>query len=851
MTAETWSRVREILEAALERPESEAGAYLDRYCEPDLRANVDSLLAAARLPNPFLDETQLFPEMFATPGTRIGHYTLASPAGCGGSGVVYRAHDDRLGRTVAVKLLPLSFGDIDLLKEARLASSLSHPNIVVVHDVLEYRGAPAMVMEFVEGRTLREILDEDGPLDPQAALQYIRQIAAALAASHDAAVLHRDLKPANVMVRPDGVVKVLDFGIAQSMSHREDHPAAGTRGYMSPEQAAGEPLDRRSDIYSFGALFWTMLGERTPRRWRRLLHRCLQPAPAARYSSMRDVIAELDRHPSRQWPGWAGAALAMWAGALWWSGFTNPTPQTRYTVEKLASFDDVVAFPSISPDGTRVAYSLKGRLYLQGVSDTASRDLHEVGQHPAFSPEGKRLAFRSERDGGGIFLLDLEQGGVRQLTKLGFHPAWSPDGRRIIYSSEAFEHVEERRTTASQLWVAEAATGLARLLADPAQIEDAIQPSWSPRGDRIAFWSVDRGGRRSVWTIPASGGRPARITDGQTLDWNPVWSPDGWLHWVSSQGGSMGIWRTRIQLSTGQPIGRPEATRLPASYAAFPSFSRSGGLAYVSLQPVSSIWKKSLSGDGAPVRLTPRAKRILYPSVSPNGEWVAACAQGTSENIVLFRTDGSEFRTLTSGAFRDRDPSWSPDGQTIAFGSNRGGEYQLWSVRKDGSALGPLVSHPSGAFSAVWSPNGQSLAWFTRGFQPYLSRGSVQTPLPLPGVGADGFRPSSWSDDGNALAGILRSRGGERVGVGVYTFSSHRYQALGKRCDAVTWLPGSPIVLCAAGQNVSRLHLSGKADPPFRLPHPIENQFSVSRDGRVLYVSLIENLAELWLADAH
>ena len=503
MTAETWSRVREILEAALERPASEAGAYLDRFCEPDLRADVDSLLAAARLPDPFLDEPQFFPEMFASPGTRIGHYTLAAPAGCGGSGVVYRAHDDRLGRTVAVKLLPLSFGDIDLLKEARLASSLSHPNIVVVHDVLDYRGAPAMVMEFVEGRTLREILDEDGPLDPQSALKYMRQIASALAASHHAGVLHRDLKPANVMVREDGVVKVLDFGIAQSLAGGDEALAAGTRGYMSPEQAAGDRLDARSDIYSFGALCRTMLGGRSPRRWRRLLDGCLAENPRDRFQSMRDVEAELNR-PSRQRLLLAACALLFLCGAAMLAYRNGAVDAGPLHLIRLSPADEwTYSRPSMSPDGKSVAY-LSNRLsgvehvWLHAVDATEPMQLTAApggAGYPAFTPDGSHVAYvrRTMAEGAGtaIELIPVKGGPVRTLLEADHliqSLQISPDGRWAGYIDASHGRV----------MVMALAGGLPKVVAESATHDLA----WAPDSRRLFFWN------QQDWAgIPIEGGK--------------------------------------------------------------------------------------------------------------------------------------------------------------------------------------------------------------------------------------------------------------------------------------------------------------------------------------------------------
>ena len=301
-----------MLEPALELPPDAVEAWLAANCPADIRAEVDTLIAAAA-GQTFIDHPVAPHDMLLPPGATIGPYTIHSSIGAGGMGVVYRAEDARLGRTVAIKLMPFSPHTPMLLAEARMVSSLNHPNIVTLHDVVDHDGSLALVMECVEGRTLQEIL-ADGPLDAATAVVIARQIASALAASHAAGLLHRDLKPSNVMVRPDGTVKVLDFGIAQSTEAAATAAVpAGTAAYMAPEQAAGRPLDARSDVYAFGVVFREMLTgrdpahlARVPARWRRVIDRCLAGDPGARYPSMQEVRAALDRIPAFARPALVG-----------------------------------------------------------------------------------------------------------------------------------------------------------------------------------------------------------------------------------------------------------------------------------------------------------------------------------------------------------------------------------------------------------------------------------------------------------------------------------------------------------------------------------------------------------------
>jgi len=875
MTAEEWRRIRAVLEPALEMPPADVDGWLAANCPAEIRAEVDALIAASAGPT-FIDHPVAPHDMLLPPGAAIGPYTIHSSIGAGGMGVVYRAEDTRLGRTVAIKLMPFSPRASMILAEARMVSSLNHPNIVTLHDVVDHDGSLALVMEHVEGRTLAEMISGAPGLQPRGyagpegpalhvdtALPIARQIASALAASHAAGLLHRDLKPSNVMVKPDGTVKVLDFGIAQSTEAAASAEVpAGTAAYMAPEQAAGRPLDARSDVYAFGVVFREMLAGRdpahrvrVPARWRRVIDRCLADDPAARFPSMQQVLTALNRPSFFARPAWWAAAVLVVAIAAVLSTL-RPVPATPaaagFAAQRVTGAAASAAFPAISPDGSRVAYAATtdgtSRLFVHRRTDMTPSDLHQEGRQPAWSPDGRELAFRSDRDGGGLFVLNLESLDVRRVTRQGYLPAWSPDGRRLAFSTREFTRVEERPTTDSRLRVVELGTGAEREVTFEGPMLDAIHPSWSLDGARLAFWSVDEGGRRSVWTVASGGGRPVAVTDGTSTAWNPVWSPGGWLCWASDRSGVMNAWRAPVESSSGTVLGTAEPMDLPATYAGFFTFARDGVVAYATREPVSSIWRLSLDPIGAPERITPRALRVRYPSVSPDGQWVVAFEQERSENLVAFRADGSELRKLTTGDVRDRGPSWSPDGQRIAFGSNRGGDYQVWTVRSDGQELKLFVSHPTGAFSPVWSPDGTRLAWFTRGFAPFVSDADGQRALPRPSP-TEGFRPADWA--GDRIAGLVRSPEGGRIGTAVYSPTSGRYQRFPAACEWVRFLPGANALLCAEGRRLSRLDLAtSRITTLLMLPYDVSDQFAISPDGRTLYLSFAESQTEIWTAVA-
>ena len=348
MTPVRWRRVQEVFAAATTQDAESRAAFLDEACrdDPELRAEVESLLSSLGaapsgfLESPAIDALPSLPSRSVRKGSRLGPYEILGPLGAGGMGEVHRARDPRLGREVAIKVLPAEFSsDPDRLrrfeKEARSASALNHPNIVTIYDTGSSDGAAWIAMERIEGETLRKLLAA-GSLPLRKLLPIAIQIAGGLAKAHEHGIVHRDLKPENVMVTTDGLVKILDFGLAKPATARPNSGQAthapetvtnpgmviGTVGYMSPEQATGSPVDFRSDQFSFGSMLYEMLtGQRAfhrktgvdtlaaiindepepirsirpsapaPLRW--ILERCHAKEPRSRYSSTEDLARDL------------------------------------------------------------------------------------------------------------------------------------------------------------------------------------------------------------------------------------------------------------------------------------------------------------------------------------------------------------------------------------------------------------------------------------------------------------------------------------------------------------------------------------------------------------------------------
>src|SRR5262249_14628400 len=292
MTPEHWQRVKAIFNSAIQHRPEERDSFLSEACFGDdgLRGEVESLIASHEKSGEFIDEPAYQAAAWLADeqtelklGQRIGSYQILSFISRGGMGEVYLAQDQRLSRKVALKLLPTSFTkDTDRLRrfeqEARSASALNHPNIITIYEIQEFGQTHAIATEFVEGETLRERLNRSR-LSVSEALDISIQVADALAAAHKAGIIHRDIKPENVMLRPDGYVKVLDFGLAKLSEQTTPAVAAeaptiqvrtgagvviGTAAYMSPEQARGLPVDGRSDIFSLGAMIYEMIAARKP-----------------------------------------------------------------------------------------------------------------------------------------------------------------------------------------------------------------------------------------------------------------------------------------------------------------------------------------------------------------------------------------------------------------------------------------------------------------------------------------------------------------------------------------------------------------------------------------------------------
>jgi Tol biopolymer transport system component/serine/threonine protein kinase len=965
MTDGRWHRVRQLFEAALERPAPERSAFVTAAVAGDdtLRRDVEALIAADK-PDPVLSEQwplaseSLLAELrlasttghspgSSSPGlaagNRLGKYDVVAPLGAGGMGEVYRAHDARLGRDVAIKILPNAFtSDPDRLarfeREARMLAALNHPHIAGIYGIEEAGTAPALVLELVEGPTLADRI-KAGRLGVEESLTIARQIGDALSAAHDKGIIHRDLKPANVKVMPSGTVKVLDFGlaktdaddaapqlagsIAQTLSGTRDGLILGTAAYMSPEQARGRSVDKRSDIWAFGCVVYEMLTGRkafdrptasdtmaailerepdwrrlpaaTPAAVRRLLQRCLEKDVNRRLRDIGDACLELDdaiarlgrRRPGGRLSeigrgrraviaaGIGAVSTAVLAALLWrtWSAEPGTGNLLNPSFSQITSQSGFEWFPSLSPDGKWVVYGgdTEGNrdIFLQSTTGQTpinlTADSLDDDDQPAFSRDGERIAFRSSRDGGGIFVMGRTGEAVRRLTRRGFKPTWSPEGREIAFTTENADLDPQNTLGLSALWIVDVASGQQRQLANV----DAVLPSWSPNGHRIAYTTrgaIAGSTRLDIWTVDRSGGPPVAVTTDGASNWNPVWAPDGKsLYFVSGRGGPINLWRVAIDEASGMPAGAPEAVTTPSPFVAHLTISSDGSrIAYSSILRSRNIQKLAIdpatgTPTGEPRWITTGSRLWANPDPSPDGKWVAFYSSVQPEgDLYVARTDGTALRQLTSGADPlDRMPRWSPDGQWIAFHSIRGKDQHLWKIRPDGSdrqQLSPLAD----AIYPAWSPTGSRIAvlmgagighpennvYILDPSRPWHE----QTPeiIPPPADSPNEFVVNAWSPDGTRLAGQV---GLEAHGIMVHSLQSRLFEQLTDFGGYPVWLPDSRRLMFVSGGRAFHVvdTRTRKVEKIFSVERDIIGPPQLTRDGREAYFTRRVTEGDIWL----
>jgi len=747
MTPERWARIKEVFGAALERPEA-----LGEMCggDAELRREVEKLLAekSGTLKSP------VAPRELA-PGEMLGHHRVEAKLGQGGMGTVYRAWDTRLQRPVALKVLHER--EERLLREARAASALNHPNIVTIYEV----GPSFIAMELVEGKPLAGRL----PLDT--ALNYASQIAAALAKAHAAGVIHRDMKPANILVTGDGVVKLLDFGLAKRARLTEAESAAltiegeivGTPSYMSPEQAEGKPADERSDIFSFGVVLYEMLSGRraftgdstvsilgavlkeeppplkeVPAELEKLVTRCLRKDPARRIQHMDDVklaLEELRETAARPQRGpLRVAALIALVGVMavtfWLLSQRARRPAAEMRVVPLTSYPGYEVHPSFSPDGSQIAFAWNG----EG-TDTFKIYVKVVGSVAA--------------------PLRLTTGPANDH----YPAAWSPDGRQIAFVREMANHMEVRlisalggpeRRLAGVSWVA-------RMYGHDSHL------SWSPDGRWLAVGERQPDGGWGISLLPVEPGERRRLTSNPAgPDYLPAFSPDGRSLAYVSCPGPLALACDLYLLTLGPdlaPRGRPRRVSNERAWMHGLAWTENGQyLLYAARRCAggpSILWRADVAG-AKPERVESAGTEVGPFTVSRAGRRLAYSRWSADRDVWKWESGGRVQRLLAS-TLEEHNPQYSPNGSRIAFSSNRaGGCFEIWTAASDGSNTLQLTNGPGMSQGTPrWSPDGQWIAFDSLGedgdVDVFVIDAAGGPPRRLTPENSDESVPS-WSRDG-------------------------------------------------------------------------------------------------------
>jgi eukaryotic-like serine/threonine-protein kinase len=880
------------------------------------------------------------------PGSRVGPYEITARIGAGGMGEVWKARDTRLERNVAIKILHPGFAQdpqarARFEREARTISQLEHPHVCRLYDVGgAHDGSPSLpaylVMELLDGETLRARLGgssaERPTLPARRVLEYGVQLAEGLSAAHDRGIVHRDLKPENIVITRSGQVKILDFGLAKPGAAQPDAETSalaggaktsagvvlGTAGYMSPEQVRGEPLDVRSDLFSLGVILYEMVAGRRPFSGRStvetmnavlceepaaidtaavhvspaltsIIGHCLEKDPHLRFQSARDLSFALQSvaaqsgvvapasgasSPPRRIAAaavWTAAGLAVGAAAAMLVNRPAQIGPDVVTLERLTFDSGLERTPALSPDGKTFVFvsTVAGNadIYLQRVDGrnalNLTRDSAVTDDQPAFSPDGARIAFRSSRDGGGLYVMGATGESVRKLTNFGFNPSWSADGSRIVFSTENVALSPRNRTGSATLWTVDVTSGATKQLTKM----DAVQPSWSPHGRRVAFWGLVQGSaQRDIWTIDPDAADPdataVRATSDPFVDWNPFWSADGrTLYFGSDRGGNFNLWSVAIEEKTGRTAGMPVPRTLASSFAGHFSAARAGeAIAFVSVASRNSIDRYNI--DGGPGVAQPAAVfngslAVVAFDVSPDGtQIVFAGSGGAQEDLFLMNSDGSNVRQITDDPAPDRGPAWSADGSRIFFYSQRGDLYNVYTIRPDGSALTQLTRNTPGDASAFPrpSPDGSRfLAANERGSAFFNLQTSRFEPFPPPDA-QHVITDARWSPDGRRIVALENPAGNvdSTSGILVYSVATRQYQRVGNDpAYALAWLSNDTIVFAARGAlTVANIDTGVRREVKTATPILSVRSIVAAPDGRSIYVRRTSTDGDIWLATA-
>ncbi|HYR89198.1 MAG TPA: protein kinase [Terriglobia bacterium] len=775
---ERWQKIERLFHAACELDGDQQAHFLDEACRSDaeMRRQIDELLKQDRQDS-FLNIPAV--EEFAVrsplaPKTRIGPYEVLEIIGAGGQGEVYKARDTRLNRTVAIKFVREQFS-VRFGREARAISSLNHPRVCTLYDV----GPNYLVMEFVEGETLAARL-QGGRLSLESALRCGAEVADAIAAAHAKGIIHRDLKPGNVMITKSGV-KVLDFGLAMGPEDESLTAAPiGTPAYMAPEQREGKKSDARTDIYALGLLLYeAVTGKRVsadhppnlaelPEKPSHVIARCLEGDPEERWQSAADLMRELvwasrtgpattlPRTP-RRLPWVAGGAVLLFFFAVWWldrlampAPIENPLAHAQFT--RFTDFPGDETGAAISPDGKFVAF-LSDRdgpfdLFVSQVGTgrftnltqgKEEGDLRTLGRAIGFSADGSEIWYRGAGPRRRPRLVPLIGGTPRLFLGEGVADmAWSRDGSRLVY------HTGE---AGDPVFIGD------RTGADARQIVKGGHnhtQTWS-QDSRWIYYAHGVNETTDLWRVAASGGKPERLTQHNTrVDFPSPIEDRSVLYTALDQDGS-GPWLWVLDVASKITrrisFGLEQYTSLAAS--------ADGRRIVASVSsPAANLWSVPIldrvaeEGDAKPYPLP--GGRALTPRFGGNALFYLS-SHGTGDGLWRYQDGQAEqIWKGADGALSD-PPAVSVDGSRVAVVLRSGGALHLHAGNADGTEFRGIGETVNVLGSAYWSPDGK---WIAVGGNdekgPGLFKISVEGGAPIR-IRSGDSRDPVWSPDGEII----------------------------------------------------------------------------------------------------
>jgi Tol biopolymer transport system component/tRNA A-37 threonylcarbamoyl transferase component Bud32 len=730
-------------------------------------------------------------------GTRLGPYEIVAPLGAGGMGEVYRARDSRLDRLVAIKILgPERVGREEskarFIMEAKAASALNHPNIVAIYDIGADRGVDYIAMEFVPGKTLDQLIGRNG-MRLNELLRCAVQASDALAKAHAAGIVHRDLKPGNVMVAEDGLVKVLDFGLAKLSKPAESPEAAtltidartiegaimGTAAYMSPEQAEGKEAGPRSDIFSFGALLYEMASGQpafrgdtqmstlsavlrddpkpvteiradAPAELARIIARCLRKDPARRFQHMDDLkvaLAEL-KEESESGKLVTVPAVSAHSGRSGRAYFIGASIACALALGVLAVW--------------YFAYRTPPDVALHAVPFTSYRGIQMA---PSFSPDGNHVAFAwngDRLDNMDIYIKLIGPGSPLRLTTdpaVDSNPKWSPDGRSIAFLRSAggpqFRSSLAPRKLA--LMTVAALGGQERKLAE---FDGSFYGlSWSPDGKWIAVVAKIGVQPLAIYLASLDSGELRKLTNPPSEiygDAFPAFSRDGhalaFCRFKSMAVSGLYVLPLSANFEArGEPQVLPTLAGQPVSFPAWTADDRE--IVYSTNVSERSLLYRIDALGGGPPRPLGLGEGAAMPALSSDGRHLAYAHYFQDANIWRVDLAGKPAvpEQLVASTFREVFPQLSPDGRRIVYYSNSTGSDQIWLCNADGSNAAPLTSMEAAITGTPrWSPDGQQISFDSNAggfFQVYVVRADGGKPRQLTNDRTSNFG-ASWSRDG-------------------------------------------------------------------------------------------------------